>query len=56
MTRNNNVPVYANEGFGPKYQKEFGKLRKIKVDPSKSLFLDSSKSGVSLGINVNTVV
>ncbi len=28
MTRNNNVRVYANGGFDPKYQKGFGKLRK----------------------------
>ncbi len=39
-----------------KYQNEFGRLRKTKVDRSKSRFLDVSSSDVSLLFNVNTVV
>lgn len=55
MIPNSNAQAYVNEALDLKYQNESGKPGKIKADPSKSLFLDSSKSGVSLGFNVNTV-
>lgn len=56
MTPIKNVLPYANEVFALNGQNEFGKPGKTEEDPSKFLFLDFSRSGVSLGINANTVV
>ena len=49
------MPLYANVVLDLKYQKEFGKIGKIREDPSKFLLLDISKNAVLLGINVNIV-
>jgi hypothetical protein len=51
MTPKKNVLLYAKEVFALNGQNEFGKPRKTEEDPSKFLFLDFNKSGVSLGIN-----
>jgi hypothetical protein len=50
------VLIYVNEVFVLLSQNESGKLRKTEEDPSKSLFLDFSRSVVLLGINANTGV
>ena len=49
------MPLYANVVSDLKYQKEFGKIGKIKEDRSKFLLLDISKNVVLLGANVNIV-
>ena len=51
-----NVLLYANAVLDLKYQKEFGKIGKIKEDLLKFLLLDINKNVVLLGINVNIVV
>ena len=50
-----NVLLYANLVLDLKYQKEFGKIGKIKEDLLKFLLLDINKNVVSLGTNVNIV-